>query len=595
MRQCLLLTLLVASASYAQLTVQPATKSLLPAAHTTTSGEREDVDAVWAEDFESGLDSWEVGTHSGAVHWCLTNTGNVGGYTPGPLQSSTGFPTGSWIVADSDAQGSDGQAENTTITSPAITGLDTIAHMLLRFEQSFRQLNDDQTLVEVSGNGGTDWMAFPVNAGIGGNQSTPGAPLSEVVTLNISEALNGGSADIRIRFRWISGQGFTYSWQVDDIALIAALPNDLIIDKATHAAWNTEEIDWRDLPCTIYLAGDPRLLNLRATISNHGSLPQTGVYMRVLINGPGGTMADLQTTAIDMAPGATHTFDLPNTPLPSEVGDYDLLFHAEQDATDDAPLNNVVTRSISVAPHTYARDHGILMDGRDNNGAEYVLGNRFWIDGFGHMLHGVDVALGAGTEAGALITAEVYDAGLDLIAETDFHTVQASDVNSMGGSQFITLPFDEAIELIHDRVYMVALHAYMDQGDVWCGISGDSPAQTSLLYRSDVGQWYYTTATPMVRMNFSNSIGLQESTAHNARPTAQPSVFTTTTTFTWQAPGANASWMLTDAHGRMVLSGRSGEQRQVMVGGEGLAPGVYTFTLVTSTGPVSIRVMKING
>ncbi|MBL0043932.1 MAG: hypothetical protein IPP33_05815 [Flavobacteriales bacterium] len=37
-----------------------------------------------------------------------------------------------------------------------ILGFDTIPFVLLSFEQSFRQLNDDRTLVGVSGSGGTD-------------------------------------------------------------------------------------------------------------------------------------------------------------------------------------------------------------------------------------------------------------------------------------------------------------------------------------------------------------------------------------------------------------------------------------------------------
>ena len=96
-----------------------------------------------------------------------------------------------------------------SITFLSITGLDTAAYMLLQFKQSFRQLNDDGTMVEVSGDGGSNRTSYPVNTHLPGNQSTPGPPGAQVVTLNISEALNGGATAIRIRFRWYSTKGYT--------------------------------------------------------------------------------------------------------------------------------------------------------------------------------------------------------------------------------------------------------------------------------------------------------------------------------------------------------------------------------------------------
>ena len=45
--------------------------------------------------------------------------------------------------------------------------------------------------------------------------------------------------------------------------------------------------------------------------------------------------------------------------------------------------------------------------------------------------------------------------------------------------------------------------------DLIVGTSGISPIQTSY-YLDEDGIWYYTTSTPMVRMNFLNDLGLNE-------------------------------------------------------------------------------------
>jgi hypothetical protein len=562
--------------------------------HTPAPAEaRTDHDPLWQEDFENGLGDWVVATSQGNVDWRLTNTGNSAGFTPGPLESTTGFPSGSWILADSDAGGTEGQGENTTITSPAILGFDTVEYMLLRFEQSFRQLNDDQTLVEVSGNGGLDWMEFPVNTNIGGNQSTPGSPVSEVVVLNVSGALANGSADIRVRFRWISDQGFTYSWQVDDIALLPVSNNDLVISNAVHAVWDYDEPNYRDLPCTIYLEGEQRQLHFRATIGNNGSITQTNAHLQVEISSPGGNSQVFNSTAQTLEPGGSATFDITDYQLPAEVGPYNLHMAAVQTQTEDVPSDNAADITIRVDPFVFARDEGVMKTQRDNNGEDYEIGNRFLIEEAGRVLHAVDVALGPNTDVGALITVSVYNQNLELMGESDFHTIAANEIGALGEGLFTTIPLMEPLELIHDRVYLVCLHAYLSGDEVWTGISGSSPEQTSLIYRYDANDWFFTTTTPMVRMNFSPTVAVGELEAHTSTLSAFPSVFDDHTLVDISSTsGTPSHWELRDASGRSVNGGTlQPHSTQVRVEGGVLAEGIYLFTLFTDLGPATLRLV----
>lgn len=553
--------------------------------------------SLWSEDFESGLNGWTVNTATGTVDWQLTTTGNTGGYTPGPLESTTGFPGGKWIVADSDAQGTAGDNENTSITSPSITGFDTVAFMLLSFEQSFRQLNDDETTVEVSGNGGLNWTVYAVNTDVPGNQSTPGAPASQLITLNISDALNGGSSDIRIRFRWVSSEGYTYSWQVDDIELTEANENDLKLVSVTHSVWDLNEADFKVLPYTIYPQNEVRELKFRALAANTGSQTQHNVRLQVDIDGPGANDATLISNAIDLAPIATDSLFITGYTPPAVVGDYAITYTLVQDEAEDNPADNAVESAIAVSAYTFARDNGAMDGGYDNQGDEYELGNWFHTVDWTNTVHGIDVALTDQSDAGTFIRGAVYDVDRNLLMETEDHIVEAGDLNSFGEAKFITLQFLDPLPLDPDADYLVTMHHFGGTEEVWCATSGTSIEQTSLLYDSPSGTWYYVTSTPMVRMNLSPSVGISEGTAVISGCHAQPSLFHDRTTLHFNLHDACAvDAVLYDALGREVLrvtnTAGYGGQQQMDLDGSALAPGAYTCVLRTGDEHAALRLVK---
>ncbi|MFZ1686199.1 MAG: hypothetical protein WAU70_02185 [Flavobacteriales bacterium] len=552
--------------------------------------------SFWSEDFENGLNGWTVNTATGTVDWQLTATGNTGGFTPGPLESTTGFPGGKWIVADSDAEGTAGFNENTSITSPAITGYDTVPYMLLSFEQSFRQLNDDQTLVEVSGDGGLGWTTYEVNTDVPGNQSTPGAPASQLVSLNISDALNGGSNDIRIRFRWISSEGFTYSWQVDDIQLIEASENDLKILSATHAAWDLSESDFKGLPYTIYPENEVRELKFRALVTNTGSQVQHNVYLEVAIDGPGSNDVTLTSNTIDLAPIATDSLFITGYTLPAVLGDYAVTYALIQDEAEDNPDDNTKQAVIAVSAYTFARDEGAMAGEYDNEGDEYELGNWFHTVDWDNTLYGIDVALSNRTDVGTLVRGDVYDSDRNLIMETEEYTVQSSDLNDIGEAKFITLQFDNPLPLDVDADYLITMHHYGGTEEVWCATSGVSIEQTSLILDNGTGTWFYVTNTPMVRMNLSPSVSVGEGASLIRGAYAQPSIFHDRTTLHFNNPqGGPVELTVHDAMGRQVkeaTSIASAGQQELFVDGSALAPGPYTCILRSGSDQVAIRLVK---
>lgn len=554
--------------------------------------------SLWTEDFESGLNGWTVNTSAGNVNWQLTTTGNTGGYTPGPLESTTGFPGGKWIVADSDADGSPGVDENTSIMSPAITGFDTVQYMLLSFEQSFRQLNDDETVVEVSGNGGLNWTTYPVNTEVPGNQMTPGAPASQLITLNISDALAGGSSDIRLRFRWISSEGYTYSWQVDDIELTEASDNDLKILSATHAAWDLTADDFNGLPYTVYPVNEVRELKFRAQLVNNGSQTQHNVRLRATVDGPGANDAVLYSAPIDVAPAQKDSLFITGWTPPASVGTYYVTYALEQDETEDDPTDNEMAREFAVSDFIFARDEGITTAGYDNEGDEYELGNWFHVNDWDNTLYAIDVAVTNQSDVGAPIRGLVYDAEREFLTETDEYFIQASDLNDDGEAKFITLVLPDPLPLEDDADYLVAMHHYGGTEEVFCATSGVSAEQTSLILDYTNATWFYVTNTPMVRMNFSPSVGVNTpARTKGAVVRAMPSVFTEGTTLQMDLTDASPVGIdVLDATGRVVWTkemGRAalGRQRVDLDLGH-LAPGTYTCAVRVGEGMSTVRLVK---
>lgn len=543
---------------------------------------------LYSEDFESGLNGWIIDAPSGNVEWTLTNTGNTAGFSPGPLESSTGFPIGSWVTADSDAQGTAGIQEVTTITSPPITNLNSYTSLILEFEQSFRQLNDDESTVEISPDGGANWTVYSINTEIVGNQSTPDAPVSQLISLNITDALNGGANDIRIRFRWVSFEGFTYAWNVDDVKLVEAPGNDLVVESVTYSEWFYDQaVDFSTLEYSVYPVNLLRPFEFKANVSNNGTNAQTGVNLIVNVDGPNNNDFNAMSTSVDLLSGESDSILVDGYTPPGIIGNYDILFEVAQDQTDEVPSNNVAEKSFAVSQHVYARDLGSLDGVYDNQGDAYEIGNWFHVNNWGSTLHGIDVALSDQSDPGALIVAVLYDGDRDYITESEEYLIQASDLNGTGGDIFITLPLIDAIELDQDEDYLVVIKHFGGNDNVVVGTSGVSIPQTSLIYDVLVSTWFFVTSTPMVRMNLDPTVGIFEtSNSMGSEMMIFPNPMNNIARIQFKLnESVDLQFEMIDAMGRSVQQqdlGKMGKgSHQIEVRSENLSPGIYTAVLRT--------------
>jgi len=188
-------------------------------------------------------------------------------------------------------------------------------------------------------------------------------------------------------------------------------------------------------------------------------------------------------------------------------------------ATDAVPADNSIlaAASVSVNNFIYARDKGTATNGTYNAGDGFEAGNVFDIYAAAN-LSGIDAYIATNAVAGAEVYAKLYSvdpsatttaAAFVFVDESTPYILTAADLG-----QKITLALSAGAAPLSAGVsYVVVLGSYGDGGasdDLIISTAGVSEASTSYYYDMTNSTWYYTTSTPMVRMNFDPSVGVNE-------------------------------------------------------------------------------------
>src|SRR5262249_40319204 len=135
-------------------------------------------------------------------------------------------------------------------------------------------------------------------------------------------------------------------------------------------------------------------------------------------------------------------------------------------------------------------------------------------------LYAVNVAIRNGgnpTPVGSPITGRLREGDLEtLTAETPEHILASNELNANNGTKFITLRFDEPQDIFAGNDYHICVY-HFGGTEVRTGTNGVSEQQTSFIYYNGQNglDWYYTTVTPMVRMNFDPSAGILDTDYQN--------------------------------------------------------------------------------
>jgi hypothetical protein len=175
---------------------------------------------VFSENFNGTVPGWSV-TNGGASppqsNWAIATAPFTDASGSATFLNFTTPNGGGFALANPDAGGS-GSTTTTILTSPAFSTVG-LTSANLTFEHVFQSWSSDATVrVEVSTDGGTNWVQLVSYLGVNQGTVTANAQATTNASLSLASYLN--QADVRIRYNYVSTWG--YFWIIDNVRVIGS-------------------------------------------------------------------------------------------------------------------------------------------------------------------------------------------------------------------------------------------------------------------------------------------------------------------------------------------------------------------------------------
>lgn len=473
----------------------------------------------------------------------------------------------------------------------------------LKFEQSYRAFNHDVTYVEVSLDGGTTWeQAVDVNADVPTNTSTD--KLVIVQNFNVNQ-----SDEVKFRFRWFNGNddnqyGSGYAWQVDDVLISSLADNDLQTRSLTYGSTGSAPTAVNMFYKQIPLA-QVAPINSSVVVDNIGTNVQTGVGLQVN-EVEYGDYSSLTNPLVDVEPGDTAVLTVADAFTPPAIGEYTLEYQIISDQEDDVPTNNVLNPyTFTVGEHIYARDGSSISIGESftssysymsganspdpDDWSAIEAGNAFNIFQTAD-LYSIDFVLGDVIADGALVFGHILDENLEQLpgGETIQYTASIDETGS-----YIQLLFENPVTLTPGE-YVATVTSFEQEFSI--ATSGVSAPQTSFVWYADDNTWYYTTSTPIVRLNFDETVSIKENKMNELGLTQYPNPFSNETTVKFTLKDASeVSYTVVDVTGKVVANVTEGQMmagvNEITIDGSSFANGVYYLNLTAGNSNVTHKMV----
>ena len=428
-----------------------------------------------------------------------------------------------------------------------------------------------------------------------------------IVTVNLSD-IAGGSSDVRLR--WVF-EGAYYWWMIDDIEVCEILPYDLSVGKISYEGIFDPIGEDGDLSGLKYVKWPDELapvqLQPTARVDNDGANTQNGVSVDLTITQTQtNTQLYNETATISAISGLNSSLaSFPNTELPAIWGPYALEVSTEGQE-DSTPENNTAEAVAWMTDVEFVRD-ALAMDAsylppESLFDDPYEVGNVYYFSGNSIEVQNVSVALSVGSGGvGQPLQARVYEFSLEdglitsLLAETEQVNVTAEDLNGVGQSNMIYLPFEEPLTLSPNTGYAVMAYSAGGANDFIFALSGESPEWSSWA-KFNEGQWGYLVNTPMVRLNLGDVVSVDqvpEAEVQAAPPYPNPATDKVHVPLT--NPHAAVHWAWIDAQGRVVDFGTAPayEHQGELTLAAPHPPGVYSLQIRPAGGPVVHHAMVV--
>jgi len=542
------------------------------------------------------------------TNWVLDNSGQTGidfgwninsvsdGWWAANGIASTGGGNYAELVNGDPTASPATQALGVTYTMTTAAPIDIVAlggsnQVSIQFQQYGARFNDLQE-VQISTNG-TTWTTVSNNLSEVVLSSSGGAAYANPTnkTINLAPILSTNPAPIWIRFSWTTNYPslatnpnvwITYGWFIDNVKISTNSTNDLSV---TSDYVGSAGLFYTQIPTT-----QTAPIDFEVDLFNGGVNTQTNVQYNVNVNSGAFTGSSPSTPIVSLD---TMTLTVATPFTPAALGAYTVVHSITADSTDDIPTNNVVgNTAFSVTNYIYARDNGTAAGSTSNGTDGFEVGNLFdiWAP---QTLKAVDVRLlgGAnGTVVGTEVFVKIYsiDANGDFVfeSESDPVIVVAGDLNT-NRTFVLSMPVNMVV-----GTYLAVCGAY-SQG-LKVVNAGTTDPQTSFLLDLFDNTWYYQTAIPYVRLNFSPTIGLDENSA-NLNSMLYPNPAEGILNIKLQSATQTAVFVsILDNTGKEVLSSNTdfNGTETMSLNIENLSSGIYSVRLASETGVVTKKFVK---
>ena len=545
---------------------------------------------LWDDDFSTPANWTIANTGTNAAQWAFTtdvNTIPVSALAPmASTTASNGF-----LFVSSDANNTtdfDGTQIITTATNATPIDLTGQPNVKLNYQNNFRWWHETRG-VRVSGDNGANWTDF--NLSDETTYSTPNQNSSnpEVTSIDIS-AVAGGQSQVLVQFYYDDNDYWGWYWAVDDVEIVVTEDYDLTLLKpywGEIGAWGAL-LPYYQVP-SVQVAP----ITFGGVVKNNGAMIQPDIVVTASTTGFTST-----SSTLSLDPTFLDTLACPDTWTPAAiVAPNTLNFVTTSGGAEAFPSDNGSNVTLNVTNYTYARDMGTATNGTFNGGEGFEAGNIFDIYAAA-TLQAVDVYISSNANAGAEIFAKLYSidpttGDFVYVDESMPYVLAAGDLGTE-----LTLPLINEHLLDAETPYLVVVGSNGDGGatnDLVIGTAGSSDISTSFYFDMTDQTWYYTTSTPMVRMNFDPVVGVNEVANNNGLKVFPNPANASTTVAVEVANASEVVITIADLAGKVVYTNNLGTVKgtqKVNVNTEALNSGVYMVN-VSVNGAVSTQKLVV--
>ncbi len=547
---------------------------------------------LWSDDFSTPA-NWTIdnsGQSGVEFGWNINNT-TEGWWSANGISSTSGGNSAELVNGDAQA-GTQALGVTYTLTTAQPIDIATLGgnnQVSLQFEQYGARFNDLQE-IQIS----TDGITFttvgnnldkPVLSAAGGSAFTN----PDLKIINLATFLSANPSPIWVRFSWTTNfpgssananVWITYGWYIDDVKIVTNPTNDLSV---TGSYWGSVGLPYYQIP-------DEQVteIGFSADVFNGGINTQNNVKLNINANNGAwtGSSAPESIVSLDTAVLELATFYTP----PATPGAISITRTITADSTDDIPANNVIDNiDFIVTDFIYARDKGTPSGSTSNGTDGFEVGSLFDIFQ-DETLKAINVRLPGGA-SGATVGTEIFVKVYSIDATTGDFLFESESApltlasNNLGTN--LVMELEPYIDVFAGTTYLAVVGAY--SAGLRVSNAGKSEPQTSFFLDMADNTWYYTTNTPMVRMNFDPILSVAEQTEiTQAVVLPNPTTANATLRFDLQNT-TDVTVLVTDVSGKIMQNNSFNQlvagAQEITLAAEQWAAGIYTVR-ITSNGQV---------